>query len=172
MSTFGFGTVICPFLFHDVGITTAAGLVGVCVVMGLVSVGYEGIAPFRRVLFKRRDAEWSGALNGENMRLRDAGAEKRRPFKKWIGHITLQCMMYMLQAFVNYILMLSVMTGNAWLAIAIVMGAALGYFLLTPLSSYMEEQPPSGPKNPCTVTRYSSTENEPHQMTVKPSVGN
>lgn len=42
----------------------------------------------------------------------------------------------MLQLILNYTLMLSVMTYNAWITVAVIVGAGLGFFILAPLSIY------------------------------------
>ena len=41
----------------------------------------------------------------------------------------------MLQVFLNYILMLSVMSYNAWILISVVLGAGIGFFLTGPFAS-------------------------------------
>lgn len=158
-SGFGFFTAVGPFLFQGLNITDAAGLVGICVVMGLISFTYEGFGVLQKILLRRaQETDRSRTSLGERARLHRTITERPPPFREWIGHISLQCLLYTSQTAANYILMLSVMTYNAWLIISVVMGAVLGYFLLDPLLGDDGSQPTSIASSQCAVTNYSSTE--------------
>lgn len=58
------------------------------------------------------------------------------------GQHFLQCLLHTIQMFISYMLMLMAMTFNAWIILAIVLGAGFGYFFfgwIRQRSIYLEE---------------------------------
>jgi copper transporter 1 len=99
----------------------------------LISLLYEGLKYFREIIYLKstgkrscRDCKNCNSTESE-MPLADT-TEKRLVDYLTDNYHLIQTFLHLLQITVSYILMLIAMTFNLWLLLAIVLGAACGYY--------------------------------------------
>ncbi|XP_065169673.1 high affinity copper uptake protein 1-like isoform X1 [Atheta coriaria] len=127
-------------LFDTWKISTIGGLIGSMVGIFFMAALYEGLKYYREFLF------WK-TYNALQYRAVSLPADKRvvaednqvvhmvgevihkQPPTMWSTMHVFQTLLHMIQMVVSYFLMLIFMTYNVWLCIAVVLGAAVGYFL-------------------------------------------
>ncbi|XP_076823850.1 high affinity copper uptake protein 1-like [Clavelina lepadiformis] len=128
--TFYFGVEGVPILFKELTVNSNGGMAGACIVVCLVAMFYEGLKVLREWLLQKAimDSKYATVLENENG---NSYIEQRKPNKHAICTSShwIQTLLHLLQVTVSYALMLIFMTYNAYLAISIVVGAGLGYFL-------------------------------------------
>lgn len=122
-------------LFEGWKVNTVGELIGSMIALVLMGMVYEGIKVGREML-KRKAAR--PVIQRETYNLNGDGCKKDAPPTMIVSpprqfmtsklHM-LQACLHMLQVFLGYLLMLAFMTYNAWLCLAIILGAGLGYFL-------------------------------------------
>jgi len=146
-------------LFSFWTISTVGGLVGSMIGIFLAAMLYEGLKVFREYLLQhtlaceknelaasriQSAARLYSANNSNGLREPLASengdspngmagntgtnAKLLRPHPFSVPHLV-QSFLHMLQVFISYLLMLVFMTYNVWLALAVVLGAGVGYFL-------------------------------------------
>jgi len=127
--TFHFG-VTEYVLFDAWHVTTAGGMVASCLGLFLIALLYEGLK------YKREDLLRKNATRNQFDTIRvptDGGVTEVTtvsPSQRMLSkHHFLQTFLHAVQVVVGYFLMLAFMTYNVWLGIAIVLGAAAGYFI-------------------------------------------
>ncbi|CAL1541155.1 unnamed protein product [Lymnaea stagnalis] len=131
-------------LFYDLRTLSAGAMVGACFAIFALSIFYEAIKFFREYLLERfahKQTSNVGIINGsydnpfatgsvdekhETPKLQRIPVTARRGILD-PGHF-LQTALHLLQVFISYCLMLVVMTFNVWLLLAVIVGAAVGYF--------------------------------------------
>lgn len=116
-------------LFEDWKFTTVGGLIGSMIGIFFMAAIYEGLKYFREYLFWRT----YNALQYRAVSIPDKGTPAEdtqvvQPTMLSKIHF-LQTFLHMIQMILSYFLMLIFMTYNVWLCIAVVAGAAVGYFL-------------------------------------------
>ncbi|KRT81427.1 hypothetical protein AMK59_5578, partial [Oryctes borbonicus] len=126
---FHFGTTE-TVLFSSWSFTSTGGLIGSMVGIFFMAALYEGLKYYREYLFWR-------TYNSLQYRAVTLTAQKRvvsddnqvvQPSMLSPMHF-LQTLLHIIQVVLSYFLMLIFMTYNVWLCIAVVAGAAVGYFL-------------------------------------------
>ncbi|KAL0276023.1 UNVERIFIED_CONTAM: hypothetical protein PYX00_003703 [Menopon gallinae] len=126
---FGVDEVILFDQWHP---TTVGGLVGSMFGIVLMAALYEGLKYYREYLFWKTYND----LQYTSMRMRgdkstSSGTEESRIVRPtmWSWMHCYQTFLHMVQIVLSYFIMLIFMTYNVWLCIAVVIGAAIGYFL-------------------------------------------
>ncbi|XP_042209828.1 high affinity copper uptake protein 1-like isoform X4 [Homarus americanus] len=137
-----FSSTVYDFLFKGVNIVTTWGMVSLCLGLVSLSVLAEGFKVARSQLLKVATSRRTGCSKYE--------IPERVKF-----HI-LQSFFHVLHLIIGYILMLVVMTYNAYFTIAVVAGAGLGYFFFAVfdlpsklLGSYHSPLPKDPPNFTC-----------------------
>uniref|UniRef100_H2Y8R4 Copper transport protein n=1 Tax=Ciona savignyi TaxID=51511 RepID=H2Y8R4_CIOSA len=127
--TFYFGTNGVDILFEAWRVNSVGGMVGACIAVCLVAMLYEGLKVLRESLLKKYAAkEKYSNVNSNGV---EPYVETIEPtVSKMLSkpHF-IQTFLHLVQVMVSYALMLIFMTYNAYLAISIIFGAGLGYFL-------------------------------------------
>lgn len=107
----------CEIILFPSWATTETGMfVGAWIGFFVMALLYEGLKFFREVIRQKEN--------------KTCKPEDRKNFKQYLFsklHIT-QSLLHLIQVSVSYILMLIVMTFNLWLCLAVVSGAAVGYY--------------------------------------------
>ncbi|XP_018580204.1 high affinity copper uptake protein 1 isoform X2 [Anoplophora glabripennis] len=116
-------------LFEGWKFATVGGLIGSMIGIFFMAAIYEGLKYFREYLFWRT----YNALQYRAVSIPDKGTPPEdnqvvQPTMLSKIHF-LQTFLHMIQMILSYFLMLIFMTYNVWLCIAVVAGAAVGYFL-------------------------------------------
>uniref|UniRef100_T1H6C0 Copper transport protein n=1 Tax=Megaselia scalaris TaxID=36166 RepID=T1H6C0_MEGSC len=107
---FGYNETI---LFSSWTISSVGGLIGSMVAIFLMATLYEGLKYYREYLF------W-----------KTYNLLEYRPVPTMISWNHLyQTLLHIFQVTLSFLLMLIFMTYNVWLCLAVVLGAAVGYFL-------------------------------------------
>lgn len=124
---FGFNETI---LFGSWKISSVGGLVGSMIGIIIMAALYEGLKYYREYLFWRT----YNALQYRSVSMpqeKNVVAEDNRVVQptmlSWMH--TFQTFLHIIQIILSYFLMLIFMTYNVWLCFAVVLGAAIGYFL-------------------------------------------
>ncbi|XP_065578720.1 high affinity copper uptake protein 1-like [Artemia franciscana] len=121
-SGFWFGFQINNFLFYDFSVTTVTGFSGLCVGVFSFSFLFEALRAWRAALvFKTlSEADITGlqVTNGEICRFCN---------ESWYVH-TVQTILHGIQILMGYMMMLIVMSYNAYLALSVLFGAGLGHY--------------------------------------------
>lgn len=128
-----FHTGKCEYVLFEALRTTNVGeMVGACFAIFFVALMYEGLKVIREYLLQRSmvqryavEQQFNGSASGDTKVI---GTQNPGVHMISAGHF-IQTLLHMLQVFISYCLMLVFMTYNAWLCIAVVFGAGVGYFL-------------------------------------------
>ncbi|XP_041368360.1 high affinity copper uptake protein 1-like [Gigantopelta aegis] len=133
-----FHTGNCEYVLFEALRTTNAGqMAGACVVIFILGALYEGLKYMRENLLhranqKRRYISSISLPSGTSGSSKDAMIlePNESVSSKMLNYSHfLQTFLHMLQVFVSYCLMLVFMTYNAWLCLAVILGAGAGYFI-------------------------------------------
>nr|CAB3266226.1 high affinity copper uptake protein 1-like [Phallusia mammillata] len=127
--TFYFGVKNVPILFQEWTVNSTGGMVGACIAVCIVAMLYEGLKVLRETLLKRHIAKGKMAAafsNGQG----DHYVGHSHSLKQTMCSSShwLQTLLHLVQVTISYALMLIFMSYNGYLAIAIIVGAGLGYF--------------------------------------------
>ncbi|KAJ8984646.1 hypothetical protein NQ317_009874 [Molorchus minor] len=119
----------CTVLFKQWSFSTVGGLIGSMIGIFFMAAIYEGLKYFREYLFWRT----YNSLQYRAVSIPDKGSTSEdnqvvQPTMLSKIHF-LQTFLHVVQMVLSYFLMLIFMTYNAWLCIAVVLGAGVGYFL-------------------------------------------
>ncbi|XP_035667847.1 probable low affinity copper uptake protein 2 [Branchiostoma floridae] len=110
-------------LFEGWSVQDVVGVVFSVVGIVCIAALMEGLTRFVWWLGKRRQ---EGLLD-----VRNGGRLQTSPHKQGLMYHLAQSLLHVLQVVLAYCLMLVVMTYNGWLAIAVFLGAGLGYFVFS-----------------------------------------
>ncbi|XP_055913288.1 high affinity copper uptake protein 1 [Eupeodes corollae] len=127
-------------LFSGWKIETVFGLIGSMIAIFLMATLYEGLKYYREYLF------WKtyNLLEYRPVSMPEKGPEEQSPAPTihYVGEVIhkkppsmlsinhlYQTLLHVIQVTLSFLLMLIFMTYNVWLAISVVLGAAVGYFL-------------------------------------------
>jgi len=125
-------------LFHGWSFSTVGGLIGSMIGIFFMAALYEGLKYYREYLF------WKtyNALQYRAVTLPTEKAPEDNQIVHMVGEVIhkqpptmlspmhfFQTFLHVVQMIVSYFLMLIFMTYNVWLCLAVVLGAATGYFL-------------------------------------------
>lgn len=116
-------------LFEDWKISSVGGLIGSMIGIFIMAALYEGLKYYREYLFWKTYSDLQ--YRAVSMPPAEKMADERqmgRPTMMSLPHV-FQTGMHIVQIVLSYFLMLIFMTYNVWLCIAVVAGAATGYFL-------------------------------------------
>lgn len=111
-----FSSTVYDFLFQGANITTTWGMVSLCLGLLCLSVLMEGFKVGRSQLLK---VAWSRRL----------GSSRYSKSERIKFHV-MQSFLHIVHLTIGYMLMLAVMTYNAYFTIAVVGGAGVGYYFL------------------------------------------
>ncbi|KAL1132031.1 hypothetical protein AAG570_011639 [Ranatra chinensis] len=133
--TFHFGCIE-KILFDSWSISSTDGLIGSMVGIFFLALVYEGLKYFREYLFWKtyNSLQYSSVQMPIDKSLSDCNrvvqevVHRQPPSIFSINH-AIQTLLHIVQITLSYFLMLIFMTYNVWLCIAVVLGAAVGYFL-------------------------------------------
>ncbi|KAK8725241.1 hypothetical protein OTU49_010768 [Cherax quadricarinatus] len=164
-----FSSTVYDFLFKGVNIITTWGMVSLCLGLVSLSVLAEGFKVARSQLLKVAAS-------------RKTGCNKYDIPERVKFHI-LQSFLHILHLTVGYILMLVVMTYNAYFTIAVVVGAGLGYFFFAVfdlpsrvLGTYYSTLPKvptnstqGSEGNSCIRSSYGTAETVPSSVVLRPA---
>ncbi|XP_014481285.1 PREDICTED: high affinity copper uptake protein 1 isoform X2 [Dinoponera quadriceps] len=126
-----FHTGFCEsVLFSNWKITSVGGLVGSMIGIIILAALYEGLKYYREyLLWKEYNSLQYRSVTVPNEK--NAVAEDNRVVQptmlSWMH--SFQTLLHLVQMVLSYFLMLIFMTYNVWLCCAVVLGAAIGYFL-------------------------------------------
>ncbi|XP_068739912.1 protein SLC31A2-like [Montipora capricornis] len=140
-------------LFQNWSIQSTTVLVGACLAACLLAACHEGLRLFRQWLVFRHlrflfrglpqstnteekddsllDGEDSSRQNGDSLKQHVINLPENRIWTR--NNDLLQTLLHVLQVSVGYMLMLTVMTYNAWLGVAVLAGAGAGYMIFSAL---------------------------------------
>ncbi|XP_015250949.1 PREDICTED: high affinity copper uptake protein 1 isoform X1 [Cyprinodon variegatus] len=147
--TFYFGYKNVELLFTGLVINTPGEMVGACIGVFLLAILYEGLKIGREILLRRSQVN----VRYNSMPLPGADGTMLMETHKTVGNCPegaesvffgslcrqrmlspahfLQTFLHIIQVVVSYVLMLVFMTYNAYLCIAVAVGAGMGYFLFS-----------------------------------------
>lgn len=132
-----FGVDLGSFLFPGYNITTVWGLLATCLGLAALAVLYEAMKMFQIHLQEigRKSVSRTASASSESSSLLSKVTPKNfRTYtrcticSKW----TLQVLHWFLHTTLGYILMMAVMTYNAYFTIALVIGGCFGYLIFGP----------------------------------------
>lgn len=122
-------------LFKFWKVTDVPSLIWSMAIVFLVAVVYEGIKYFRDSLYARSSiaaatvhSSGSGSNASTSKLAAHTGSQSWGSAVCSLTHL-LQTVLHAIQFFISYLLMLVFMTYNVWLCLAVILGAACGYFL-------------------------------------------
>ncbi|XP_061887906.1 high affinity copper uptake protein 1 [Entelurus aequoreus] len=131
--TFYFGYQNVELLFSGLVINSAGEMVGACLGVFLLAILYEGLKIGREYLLRRSQVN----VRYNSMPLPGTDGTVLMETHKTVGQRMispahfLQTLLHIIQVVVSYLLMLVFMTYNAYLCIAVALGAGAGYFLFS-----------------------------------------
>uniref|UniRef100_T1IYV7 Copper transport protein n=1 Tax=Strigamia maritima TaxID=126957 RepID=T1IYV7_STRMM len=135
-AAFEFTTTIKNLLFENVNISTVTGLIIACILITLLSGIYELIHFFRQYLIYKTKSSCQIPLN-ESSQL----CCKDEPIRTTVK-IQIHCaqsLLHMVQVLIGYIIMLCVMTFNAFFLLCVLLAIGIVYFMLgTLIPKYMD----------------------------------
>lgn len=124
-------------LFYRWKVTTVGGMVGSCIAIFIVAMLYEGLKMLREYLSRKYNISnisqsyncnnGGQAQESQTVMVDTQSYSRRHRLCNW--HHILQTFLHLVQVLVSYLLMLVFMTYNIWLCLAVLLGAATGYFL-------------------------------------------
>ncbi|CAG5095443.1 Similar to SLC31A1: High affinity copper uptake protein 1 (Sus scrofa) [Cotesia congregata] len=124
---FGYDETI---LFECWKISTLGGLIGSMIGIIIMAALYEGLKYYREYLFWKtyNTLQYRSVTSPQEKNVTAEDGRVVQPtMLSWMH--TFQTFLHIIQIILSYFLMLIFMTYNVWLCIAVVFGAAIGYFL-------------------------------------------
>lgn len=129
--TFYFGIENVEVLFKAWNINSALGMVLSCLGIFVLAMLYEGLKVYRQVLLrdelKSNYKQYESTSNNGTVVVENGNGRRGRVI--WSRGHAIQSLLHLIQITISYALMLIFMTYNAYLAIAILLGSTLGYFM-------------------------------------------
>lgn len=114
-------------LFQNLNIKNAGGTAAVCLGLIVISILVESLKLLREHLLLKTNGSCCQQIPNESSQLTLCSTPLNNRLRIFF-HIA-QAAMHMLQICIGYILMLCVMSFNAWFIIAAVFGLTVGYFM-------------------------------------------
>ncbi|XP_068770463.1 protein SLC31A2 isoform X2 [Struthio camelus] len=105
----------------------------------LLSVLYETVKIGKAKVLHRTMLAIPRSLSQESLAERDEGADDTSWGQhdtaqgRWFLYHVSQTLLHVIQVVVGYMVMLAVMSYNAWIFLGVIVGSALGYFVVFPL---------------------------------------
>ncbi|XP_078488997.1 high affinity copper uptake protein 1-like [Ciona intestinalis] len=129
--TFYFGASNVQILFEGCTVNSPGAMIGACIAVCIIAMLYEGLKVLRESLLKKSVVSVKYATVNRNGGDESTYVGTNRTARQRIFSTPhfIQTLLHLIQVTVSYALMLIFMTYNAYLAIAIIIGAGLGYFL-------------------------------------------
>ncbi|XP_030817383.1 probable low affinity copper uptake protein 2 [Camarhynchus parvulus] len=124
-------TVVLLFDFWNVHSPT--GMVLSVLVILLLSVLYEAVKMGKAVLLRRALLALPRSLSHEALTEPQEGEHSDPAQGRWFWFHVGQTLFHVLQVVLGYMMMLAVMSYNAWIFLAAIAGSTLGYFMVYPL---------------------------------------
>ncbi|KAG8186188.1 hypothetical protein JTE90_008718 [Oedothorax gibbosus] len=126
-------------LFKGLSISSVGGMVGLCIFVALFTFVYETVKTLRQKLVSSL-----GKTLQQEAAARDAHSERsmlvemQESEHKWkrLKIHTIHAFLYMVQVTMGYLLMLIIMSYNAWLAITVFTAAGLSYYFYSTFVLY------------------------------------
>lgn len=131
---FYFGVSEVTILFKSWTVNTSGAMVGACIGVFLLAMLYEGLKVLRESLLYKSSAQARRTNSRTDYQNGDPLMDSTmisRPTRStiWSWWHLLQTFLHFLQVTISYALMLIFMTYNGYLAISILLGATVGYFI-------------------------------------------
>ncbi|XP_053652196.1 uncharacterized protein [Cherax quadricarinatus] len=186
-----FSSTVYDFLFKGVNIITTWGMVSLCLGLVSLSVLAEGFKVARSQLLKVAASRKTGCNKYDipersPLLMSESFLGRRNQkllYKRRVKFHILQSFLHILHLTVGYILMLVVMTYNAYFTIAVVVGAGLGYFFFAVfdlpsrvLGTYYSTLPKvptnstqGSEGNSCIRSSYGTAETVPSSVVLRPA---
>uniref|UniRef100_A0A8D2NTD3 Copper transport protein n=1 Tax=Zosterops lateralis melanops TaxID=1220523 RepID=A0A8D2NTD3_ZOSLA len=126
-------TVVLLFDFWNVHSPT--GMVLSVLVILLLSVLYEAVKMGKAVLLRRALLALPRSLSQEALTDSPSPSLMAFPisFPRWFWFHVGQTLFHVVQVVLGYMVMLAVMSYNAWIFLGAIVGSTLGYFMVYPL---------------------------------------
>jgi len=138
--TFNFNYKNVDILFPGITVNSVEGMICACIVMFILAILYEGLKVLRESLLSNHrcqekaqqppeyspPTQMTSSSSNDQVLVVNQNSRFTKMFKS--PHIT-QTFLHLIQVTVSYMLMLVVMSYNGYLAISIISGATVGYFL-------------------------------------------
>ncbi|CAH0383990.1 unnamed protein product [Bemisia tabaci] len=134
MMAFWFGTDLSDFMIPGFSIHSVAAFSGLCAALFIIAIVHENV----KIVYELRKLHrtipnrsfFSCFSEMSALLTQDASGRYTRPSAREL-HPVSQFLWFLSQTILSYFLMLSVMTFNGYIGIAIVLGCGLGYFLFS-----------------------------------------
>lgn len=131
---FWFGTDLSDFMIPGFSIHSVAAFSGLCAALFIIAIVHENV----KIVYELRKLHrtipnrsfFSCFSEMSALLTQDASGRYTRPSAREL-HPVSQFLWFLSQTILSYFLMLSVMTFNGYIGIAIVLGCGLGYFLFS-----------------------------------------
>ncbi|XP_069729752.1 protein SLC31A2 isoform X2 [Phaenicophaeus curvirostris] len=119
-------------LFDFWSVHSPAGMALSVLVIVLLSVLYEAVKMGKAVLLRRALLAVPRSLSQES--LAEPEQEGNDPTQgRWFRYHVGQTLFHVVQVVLGYMVMLAVMSYNAWIFLGAIVGSTLGYFVVYPL---------------------------------------
>ncbi|KAK2535485.1 Slc31a2 [Columba guinea] len=119
-------------LFDFWSVHTPAGMALSVLVILLLSVLYEAIKMGKAVLLRRALLALPRSLSRESL-VEPEETDTNPPEGRWFQYHVAQTLFHVVQVVLGYMVMLAVMSYNAWIFLGAIVGSTLGYFVVYPL---------------------------------------
>ncbi|PKK16620.1 solute carrier family 31 (copper transporter), member 2 [Columba livia] len=119
-------------LFDFWSVHTPAGMALSVLVILLLSVLYEAIKMGKAVLLRRALLALPRSLSRESL-VEPEETDTSPPEGRWFQYHVAQTLFHVMQVVLGYMVMLAVMSYNAWIFLGAIVGSTLGYFVVYPL---------------------------------------
>ncbi|XP_015276652.1 PREDICTED: probable low affinity copper uptake protein 2 isoform X2 [Gekko japonicus] len=126
-------------LFDFWNVHSPAGMVLSVLVIMLLAVLYEAIKVGRAKLLQRTMPALAHSLSQETLQEPERASMNTSteqlastPQKLFLWHST-QTLLHVIQVVLGYLVMLAVMSYNAWIFLGVIVGSAIGYYIAYPL---------------------------------------
>ncbi|XP_009076151.1 PREDICTED: probable low affinity copper uptake protein 2 [Acanthisitta chloris] len=119
-------------LFDFWNVHSPAGMVLSVLVILLLSMLYEAVKMGKAVLLQRALLALPRSLSQEALTEPEEG-DTNPAQSRWFQYHVGQTLFHVVQVVLGYMVMLAVMSYNAWIFLGVIVGSTLGYFVVYPL---------------------------------------
>ncbi|XP_075761929.1 protein SLC31A2 isoform X2 [Pelodiscus sinensis] len=126
-------------LFDFWNVHSPAGMVLSVLVVLLLAVLYEAIKISKSKLLRQTLLALPTSLSQESLGPPDSGSvnsnlgQQNPSSKRWFLYHVSQTLLHVAQVVIGYLVMLVVMSYNAWIFLGVIVGSTLGYYLVYPV---------------------------------------